>query len=90
MDEIGKHACGDEGYGRMSQPEMIVDHISSAISKNVLNGLKVLVSAGPTREPIDPVRFISNYSSGKMGYAVAEAARDMGAYVELISGACNY
>jgi len=84
--DYGKHACGDEGYGRMSQPEMIVDHISSAISKNILNGLKVLVSAGPTREPIDPVRFISNYSSGKMGYAVAEAARDMGAYVELISG----
>ena len=84
--DYGLHACGDEGYGRMSSPGTILESLSNEIEKNELDGIKILVSAGPTREPIDPVRFISNYSSGKMGYALAEAARNLGADVELISG----
>ena len=84
--DYGLHACGDEGYGRMSSPETILESLSSEVEKNELDGIRILVSAGPTREPIDPVRFISNYSSGKMGYALAESARNLGADVELISG----
>ena len=84
--DYGLHACGDEGYGRMSSPEAILESLSNEVEKNELDGIKILVSAGPTREPIDPVRFISNYSSGKMGYALAESARNLGADVELISG----
>lgn len=83
----GEQACGEIGPGRMLEPsdiaaELFVDAPSNAL----LKGLKVVVSAGPTRERIDPVRFISNRSSGKMGYAVAEAARDAGAKVVLVSG----
>ncbi len=84
--DYGLHACGDEGYGRMSSPEQILESLSNVVKKNNLDGVKILVSAGPTREPLDPVRFISNYSSGKMGYALAESARSLGADVELISG----
>ena len=84
--DYGLHACGDEGYGRMSSPKTILESLSNEIEKNELDGIRILVSAGPTREPIDPVRFISNYSSGKMGYALAESARNLGADVELISG----
>ena len=84
--DYGLHACGDEGYGRMSSPEAILESLSNEVEKNELDGIRILVSAGPTREPIDPVRFISNYSSGKMGYALAESARNLGADVELISG----
>ncbi len=84
--DYGLHACGDEGYGRMSSPESILESLSNEVEKNELDGIRILVSAGPTREPIDPVRFISNYSSGKMGYALAESARNLGADVELISG----
>tara|TARA_Y100000389_G_scaffold202850_1_gene249459 strand:+ start:6775 stop:8004 length:1230 start_codon:yes stop_codon:yes gene_type:complete len=84
--DYGTHACGDIGYGRMMSPDSIVEKMIGSLGVKVLGGIKVLVSAGPTREPIDPVRFISNYSSGKMGYALAEYARDLGADVQLISG----
>ena len=84
--DYGNHACGDVGYGRMSSPDIIVETLSKSIGRGILDGIKILVTAGPTREPIDPVRFISNYSSGKMGYAIAEYARDLGGDVKLISG----
>ena len=84
--DYGDHACGDVGYGRMSSPQSIVEALSKSLGRGVLDGYKVLVTAGPTREPIDPVRFISNYSSGKMGYAIAEYCRDLGANVRLVSG----
>jgi len=84
--DYGNHACGDVGYGRMSSPEIIVETLSKSMGRGVLDGIRILVTAGPTREPIDPVRFISNYSSGKMGYAIAEYARDLGGDVKLISG----
>ena len=84
--DYGNHACGDVGYGRMSSPEIIVETLSKSMGRGVLDGIKILVTAGPTREPIDPVRFISNYSSGKMGFAIAEYARDLGGDVKLISG----
>ncbi|HHF0527056.1 TPA: bifunctional phosphopantothenoylcysteine decarboxylase/phosphopantothenate--cysteine ligase CoaBC [Legionella anisa] len=84
--EEGSQACGEQGLGRVSE----VEHIMSALRlynvHQLLAGKKVLVTAGPTREPMDPVRYISNYSSGKMGYAMAEAAAMAGAQVTLISG----
>ena len=82
----GEQACGDEGYGRMSEPKEIVNNIASGFSEGLLAGKKILITAGPTREKIDPVRFISNRSSGKMGFSIAEAARDEGGLVSLISG----
>lgn len=82
----GEHACGDTGYGKMLDPISIIENIKNENSENELNGVNVLVTAGPTREPIDPVRYITNYSSGKMGYAIATAAKELGANVELISG----
>jgi phosphopantothenoylcysteine decarboxylase/phosphopantothenate--cysteine ligase len=82
----GEQACGDVGPGRMLEPQELLQALATAFSTARLAGLKVLVTAGPTREPIDPVRFISNRSSGKMGYAIARAARAAGAGVELISG----
>jgi len=83
----GDQACGETGPGRMLEPEQIAELMLSQLSANrVLAGKKVVVSAGPTRERLDPVRFISNRSSGKMGYAVAQAARDAGASVVLVSG----
>lgn len=84
----GEQACGEVGVGRMLEPVEIADEVAAASRPAVgpLQGLKVVVTAGPTRERIDPVRFISNRSSGKMGYAVAQAARDAGAQVVLISG----
>ncbi|GAB4262800.1 MAG: bifunctional phosphopantothenoylcysteine decarboxylase/phosphopantothenate--cysteine ligase CoaBC [Methylomicrobium sp.] len=84
--EEGGQACGETGFGRMSEPEAIVDYILRSDSPLPLNGKTVLITAGPTREPLDPVRYISNRSSGKMGYALAEAARELGADVVLISG----
>jgi phosphopantothenoylcysteine decarboxylase / phosphopantothenate---cysteine ligase len=83
----GEQACGEVGLGRMLEPEQIAAEVF--IPRGVpglLQGLKVVVTAGPTREKIDPVRFISNRSSGKMGYAVADAAREAGAEVVLVSG----
>jgi phosphopantothenoylcysteine decarboxylase/phosphopantothenate--cysteine ligase len=83
----GEQACGEVGPGRMLEPSQIAAELFvAAPTSNALQGLKVVVTAGPTRERIDPVRFISNRSSGKMGYAVAEAARDAGAKVVLVSG----
>ncbi len=85
--EYGQLACGYEGKGRLAEPEKIVQEIKKLIEKSQdLSGKTVLVTAGPTREPIDPIRFISNRSSGKMGYAIAEAANSRGAKVILISG----
>lgn len=85
----GYLACGDVGRGRLADVDAIVQGILEALgeaSKRDLEGLNVLVTAGPTEEPIDPVRFISNRSSGKMGYAIAEAAAARGAKVTLVSG----
>jgi phosphopantothenoylcysteine decarboxylase/phosphopantothenate--cysteine ligase len=83
----GEQACGEIGPGRMLEPQEIADAVSANIAvANLFTGLKVVVTAGPTRERIDPVRYISNRSSGKMGYAVAQAARDAGAKVVLVTG----
>ena len=75
-----------EGWGRMLEPEELVERLEALLTPKDLEGLRLLVSAGPTREYLDPVRFLSNPSSGRMGYAVAEAARDRGAEVVLVSG----
>ncbi|HEY5810379.1 MAG TPA: bifunctional phosphopantothenoylcysteine decarboxylase/phosphopantothenate--cysteine ligase CoaBC [Povalibacter sp.] len=83
----GEQACGEVGVGRMLEPVQIAEEIYAALPVDgVLAGLKVIITAGPTREAIDPVRFISNRSSGKMGYAVAAAAREAGADVVLVTG----
>ena len=82
----GVQACGDDGPGRMLEPEEIVVHTANIFQTNILTGSRLLVTAGPTREAIDPVRFLSNRSSGRMGYAVATAAVEAGADVTLISG----
>ena len=83
----GHLACGDTGAGKMPEPEVLFDHICQEIGYiKDLAGKKVLVTAGPTREAIDPVRFISNHSTGKMGYAIARAASRRGADVTLVSG----
>ena len=85
--ESGHLACGDDDIGRMSDPEKIVAAIDALLTpRRDLEGKRVLVTAGPTVERIDPVRFITNRSTGKMGYAIAEAARDRGAEVVLVSG----
>ena len=85
--EGGYLACGDSGAGRMSEPKDIFDVLSEILCpKRDLEGLRVLVTAGPTQEKIDPVRYISNRSSGKMGYAIAEAAAARGAKVTLVTG----
>lgn len=83
---LGSQACGDIGLGRMLEPLEIVEKLNAMFMAGPLAGLKVLITAGPTHEAIDPVRFITNGSSGKMGYALAQAARDAGATVRLISG----
>ena len=83
----GLLACGDEGAGRMSEPEAITEAICTILNRQKdLAGLKVLVTAGATRERMDPVRFMTNDSSGKMGFAIAEAARDRGAEVTVVFG----
>ena len=84
--DSGEQACGDEGFGRMSEPQQIINQIASSFSQGLLAGKKILITAGPTREKIDPVRYISNRSSGKMGFSIAEAARDAGGLVSIISG----
>ena len=85
--ESGVLACGDEGAGRMSEPEAITEAVCGILNpKRDLNGLKILVTAGATRERIDPVRIITNDSSGKMGFALAEASRDRGADVTVVCG----
>ena len=82
----GEQACGDVGPGRMVEPDNILNLIASSTKKGPLSGKVITITAGPTREQIDPVRFISNNSSGKMGYALAEAAIELGASVNLVSG----
>jgi phosphopantothenoylcysteine decarboxylase/phosphopantothenate--cysteine ligase len=84
--EAGDQACGETGFGRMSEPATICASLLINTNPRVLEGINVLISAGPTREPLDPVRYITNRSSGKMGYALAEAALDAGAKVTLVSG----
>lgn len=87
---VGTLASGLVGAGRMEEPAMIVKRIKALFTnRSKLNGKKILITAGPTYEPIDPVRFIGNYSSGKMGIALAEEAAAMGAKVTLICGAIN-
>jgi len=88
--EYGLLACGYEGKGRLAEPEKIIERIKQILNQPIdLEGKIVIVTAGPTREALDPVRFISNRSSGKMGYAIAEAASKRGAEVMLISGPTN-
>jgi phosphopantothenoylcysteine decarboxylase/phosphopantothenate--cysteine ligase len=88
--EVGSLASGLTGVGRLAEPPQIVEAVESLFSRaGELEGLHVVVSAGGTREPLDPVRFIGNRSSGKMGIAIAEAARDRGASVTLIAGAMS-
>lgn len=82
----GEQACGDVGAGRMAEPAAIVEALVAASGQRRFVGRRVLVTAGPTREPIDPVRFIANRSSGKMGFAVAEAFANQGADVTLVAG----
>lgn len=85
--EIGYLACGDTGKGKLADIHVIMQHIEDALCVDLpLKGKRVLVTAGPTQEALDPVRFISNHSSGKMGYEIARAAKDMGGEVILISG----
>ena len=94
---VGSQACGETGAGRMLEPDDIVAALQGDVatgdthqmSSGALQNTDVLITAGPTRESIDPVRFLSNHSSGKMGYALAEAARSAGARVTLISGPVN-
>ncbi|MDF2546845.1 MAG: phosphopantothenoylcysteine decarboxylase [Anaerosolibacter sp.] len=86
----GRLACGDYGKGKLADPEVIVEEVLKMLNiPNDLNGMKLVVTAGPTRESIDPVRYITNHSSGKMGYAIAERAAQRGAEVILISGPTN-
>jgi phosphopantothenoylcysteine decarboxylase/phosphopantothenate--cysteine ligase len=97
----GEQACGDIGYGRMTEPDDIVNYlidffdgvaasnvsaVSATISNNLFAGKNIMITAGPTQESLDPVRYITNHSSGKMGYAIAIAAKKMGAKVTLVSG----
>jgi phosphopantothenoylcysteine decarboxylase/phosphopantothenate--cysteine ligase len=82
----GEQACGDVGPGRMLEPEQLCGLTAARFAPGKLDGMSVLITAGPTREAIDPVRYISNRSSGKMGYAIAVAAREAGARVTLVSG----
>jgi len=87
--DAGLLACGDEGAGRMPDPPVIAEQVRVLLGPKDLEGLRVLVTAGPTREAIDPVRYISNRSSGRMGYALAAAAVTRGASVVLVSGPTN-
>lgn len=84
--DAGEQACGEVGDGRMLEPEALFDHVAAALTPKLLAGKTVVITAGPTFEAIDPVRGITNHSSGKMGYALARAAQQAGARVELISG----
>ena len=85
----GGQACGDVGPGRMLEPTDIAARASECFERGLLSGRHVLINAGPTREAIDPVRYISNHSSGKMGFALAEAAAEAGARVTLVAGPVN-
>ncbi|ENJ8201527.1 bifunctional phosphopantothenoylcysteine decarboxylase/phosphopantothenate--cysteine ligase CoaBC [Vibrio cholerae] len=82
----GEQACGDVGPGRMLEPMELVAHCENFFAPKILVGKRVLITAGPTREALDPVRYITNHSSGKMGFALAKAAAQLGADVTLVSG----
>lgn len=82
----GEQACGETGDGRMLEPAELFAHVAALFAPKLLKGKRILITAGPTEEPIDPVRVITNTSSGKMGYALAQAASDAGATVCLVSG----
>ena len=82
----GVQACGDSGLGRMLEPELLAQNAADLFAHQALTGKHVVITAGPTREDIDPVRYITNHSSGKMGFSLAEAAAEAGARVTLISG----
>ena len=84
--DVGEQACGDVGPGRMLEPTALVAELEQTFSSHAWQGRKLVITAGPTREAIDPVRYLSNHSSGKMGYALAQAAVEAGAQVHLISG----
>ncbi|MFT5709451.1 MAG: phosphopantothenoylcysteine decarboxylase/phosphopantothenate--cysteine ligase [Halioglobus sp.] len=85
----GEQACGDVGPGRMEQPAVIAASAAALFQSGLLQGKKVLITAGPTQEALDPVRYISNHSSGKMGYALARACAEAGARTTLVSGPVN-
>ena len=85
----GEQACGDIGPGRMEEPATIAAACAEQFASGALDGRRVVITAGPTREAIDPVRYISNHSSGKMGFALATAAAEAGARVTLIAGPCQ-
>lgn len=85
----GRLACGDFGEGKMAEPCDIVDYIINSLTNSQLKGKKIIVTAGPTIEPLDPVRYMTNHSSGKMGYAIASVAQQRGAEVILVSGPVN-
>lgn len=87
--DSGEQACGDIGSGRMLEPEDIIELLQGAFSPRLLDRCRVLITAGPTYEPIDPVRGITNLSSGKQGFAIAKAAALAGAEVTLIAGKCD-
>jgi len=82
----GEQACGETGMGRMLEPGQLLEEVIASFQPKTLVGRRVLITAGPTQEPIDPVRCLTNLSSGKMGYAIARAAREAGAHVTLVSG----
>ena len=82
----GEQACGEVGLGRLAEPETFVAVVSDMFKTNHLSGSKILITAGPTQEPIDPVRYIGNRSSGLMGYCLASVAAEMSAIVTLVSG----
>lgn len=85
----GKQACGENGYGRMLEPSELLEFTHQAFAPPLLKNKKIVITAGQTQEAIDPVRYLGNHSSGKMGYALATAAADFGATVKLISGPTN-
>lgn len=84
--DAGEQACGETGMGRMLEPEQLLEDIIASFQPKLLAGKRILLTAGPTFEPIDPVRGITNLSSGKMGFALARAAREAGAHVTLVAG----
>jgi phosphopantothenoylcysteine decarboxylase/phosphopantothenate--cysteine ligase len=83
---VGNQACGESGFGRMMEPASLIDELEAFFQPKQLAGKRIVVTAGPTEEPVDPVRMLTNASSGKMGYAVARAAREAGGEVTLVSG----
>ena len=84
--ESGAQACGEIGPGRMVEPPVLLDEVITTLAPKLFTGVRILITAGPTWEPVDPVRVITNLSSGKMGYAVAQAAQAAGAKVTLVTG----